>query len=160
MKTMVRRLHIKPFRQTRGFCGPASLRMVLSYYGMEQSERALARLSGAIRAQGVRAAGLAAAARRLGFKAQVKDRATLADVRQWVSKKRVPVIVNWFSTDEGHYSVVVGITSRTISLLDPEWGKVRTIDKRVFARVWFDFMSGMPLSGRSLVVRRLIAVYR
>jgi hypothetical protein len=38
MKTM---LKIKPFQETLGasICGPASLRIVLSYYGEEKSEK-------------------------------------------------------------------------------------------------------------------------
>ena len=39
-------LHVKPYEQSRGHCGPASLKMELGYFGVEQSERRLAQLSG------------------------------------------------------------------------------------------------------------------
>ena len=41
------RLHVPIYGQAAtGYCGPASLRMVLEYYGVRKSERYLARLAG------------------------------------------------------------------------------------------------------------------
>ena len=41
-------IKIKPFQETlnKGFCGPAVLKMVLRFYGIEKSERELAKLAG------------------------------------------------------------------------------------------------------------------
>ncbi|MFH1162006.1 MAG: cysteine peptidase family C39 domain-containing protein [Candidatus Jorgensenbacteria bacterium] len=158
---MVKLLKIKPYREeVAGFCGPASLKMVLAYYGVKKSERELARLSRATRDQGVEAPGLARVARGLGFKARVEDGATLGDMERLVMGKSIPVIVDWFSGDDGHYSVVVGITARTIYLQDPEIGKVRAMDTKIFKRVWFDFPGDVLCSKHSLVLRRMIVIYR
>lgn len=155
----VKLLNVKPCRQTSGLCGPAALKMVLAYYGVRKSERELARLSGAVRTRGAEAPGLARAARRLGFKARIKDRATLGDIKKFVDKG-IPVIVDWFSGDDGHYSVVVGIRESTIYLQDPELGKVRKMDAKTFLRVWFDFPGDALRSKNSLILRRMLAVHR
>ncbi|MDP3974807.1 MAG: cysteine peptidase family C39 domain-containing protein [Candidatus Jorgensenbacteria bacterium] len=155
----IKLLNVKPFQETPGFCGPASLKMVLAYYGMRKSERALARLAGATRNQGVEVPGLAKAARRLGFTVLIKDRATLADIKRFVGKG-VPVIVDWFSKDDGHYSVVVGITQSTIYLQDPEIARVRAMDVKTFKRVWFDFPGDMLRSKNAVILQRMLVVYR
>ncbi|MBI2278604.1 MAG: C39 family peptidase [Candidatus Brennerbacteria bacterium] len=155
----VKLLNVKPFRETSGFCGPASLKMVLAYYGVRKSERALARLAGATRSQGVEAPGLVKAARRLGFIARIKDRATLADIKKYI-RKCIPVIVDWFSNDDGHYSVVVGITKSTIYLQDPEIGRVRAMDTKTFKRVWFDFPGDILRSKNAVVLQRMLVVRR
>lgn len=41
-------LPVKPFHETlfKGMCGPASLKMVFAYYGIEKSEEEIAKLAG------------------------------------------------------------------------------------------------------------------
>jgi len=51
-------LKVKPFKQTTGFCGPVSLRMVLDYFGIKKSEKELAKLSDCSKSKGVAAEGL------------------------------------------------------------------------------------------------------
>ena len=152
-------LSVKPFRETPGYCGPASLKMVLEYFGIHISEKKLARLTGATRVKGVEALGLARAARMLGCKAHIKDSATFADIHAYL-KRKVPVIVDWFSMDDGHYSVVVGMDRRKIYLQDPEVAQVRAMDLQTFKRVWFDFPHDYLRSKNDLLIRRLIAIYR
>ena len=45
---MAKLLKVKSFQEKLGvsYCGPASLKMVLEYYGIEKTEKELARLSG------------------------------------------------------------------------------------------------------------------
>jgi len=157
-KKMTKFLKVKPFQETAGWCGPASLKMVLDYYGVRRSERALARLSGATRSQGVEAPGLARAARKLGFTALIKDRATLSDIKRYV-KKGIPVIVDWFSKDDGHYSVVVGVSSDTMYLQDPEIGRMRVMSTKTFKRVWFDFPGDVLRSKNAVILQRMLVVY-
>jgi len=42
-------IKLKPFRQTPGLCGPASLKMVMDYYGVSVSEKEIARVAGSTR---------------------------------------------------------------------------------------------------------------
>jgi len=70
----------------------------------------------------------------------------------------MPVIVDWFSADEGHYSVVVHIDKRFAYLNDPELARVRKIDVNTFERVWFDFESDYLRTPKDLILRRMIVI--
>ncbi len=150
-------LKVKPFRETPGYCGPASLKMVLEYYGVRKSEKELARLSGASRKNGVEAPGLLKAAHKLGFQGSFKDHATFSDIWRYL-KQGIPVIVDWFSLTDGHYSVVVGIDKRYIYLQDPELGRINKLDLVTFKRVWFDFPGDFLHSPRDIYIRRLLII--
>ncbi len=142
--------------QSTGLCGPASLRAVLLYFGVDKTEAELAALSGANPEDGVPPEGLVRAARALGFEAYTKDGATLDDVWAWVAKG-VPVIVDWFSTDEGHYSVVKTLRGGKVYLMDPELGREREMDLDAFQRVWFDF-EGSAERHEGFVQRQIVVV--
>lgn len=153
-------LKIKPFRQKPGFCGPAALKMVLDYYGISKSEKELAALSGATPTKGVGVQGLLKAAKKFGLRGLVKDFSEIRDIRGYVLKKKIPVIVDWWSVDEGHYSVVVDINKENIYLQDPEWGRVRAMKIQTFKRVWFDFPGDFLRSKIQLNIRRMLALYK
>jgi len=150
-------LSVRPFRQKSGFCGAASLKIVLDYYGVEKSEAELVRLSGSTVEKGVSAKGIIAAAKKLGFKAFHRDFSTISQLKQLLGKG-IPVIVDWFSTDDGHYSVAAGIDKRNVYLQDPELGKVRKMPIEFFNRVWFDFPGRFIRSNDDVIVRRMIVV--
>jgi len=150
-------IKIKSFRQTRGYCGPASLKMVLGYYGANKSEAALAKLSGATRSRGIDAKGMLRAAGKLGFEGLIKDYASISDIKRYI-KQNIPVIVDWFSQDDGHYSVAVGLDERFIYLQDPEIGKVRKLGLETFRRVWFDFPGLSPYPRKNPIIRRIIVI--
>jgi uncharacterized protein len=152
-------LTVKPFLQSTGHCGPAALKMVLGYYGVHKSEAALAKLSNTSRIRGVEGPALVRTAQRLGFTAFLKDCSTLADIRRYVVVKKIPVIVDWFSVDDGHYSVIVGINRKNIYLQDPEWSRRRAIDLKTFKRVWFDFPRSYAHFPRDFILRRMIVMH-
>ena len=149
-------------------CGPASLKIVLDYYGVSQSEKELAKLTGTTKVLGTDAAGLTKAAKQLGFKVSIKNNSTFSDIEKWL-QKGAPPIVNWFTKGrkdypnsevaDGHYSVVCGIDDKYIYLQDPEIGDIRKIEKNDFKKVWFDF-SGEFIKPKELITRQIIAVYK
>jgi predicted double-glycine peptidase len=151
-------LPVKPFRQTSGFCGPASLKIVLEYYGIHKTEKELVKLTGCTKKTGTSAKGILDAAKKCGLKGNTKDNTTLKDIKSYLTKK-IPVIVDWFSEDEGHYSVVVGLDKKKIYLQDPERGHLKTIPIETFMRIWFDFSGEYLKSKKDLILRRLIIVY-
>jgi predicted double-glycine peptidase len=153
-------LKVKAFKQKKGFCGPASLKMVLDYFGLKKSEKELAKLSGATKTAGVGGENLLKAAKKLGFKGFLKDFSEISDIKKYVLERKIPVIVDWFSQDEGHYSVVVDIDKKNIYLQDPELGKIRKLDIKTFKRVWFDFRGRFLKSKKEIIIRRLIVVYK
>jgi predicted double-glycine peptidase len=142
--------------QTSGYCGPASLKAVLAYYGIEATEEELAKLVGATREDGVEADGLVQGAQALGLDAWYKDEASFADVERLVDAG-IPVIVDWFSETDGHYSVVVNVEPDGITFMDPETANYRTLDRESFLRVWFDFDGDVPEPG-NIIVQRIIVV--
>lgn len=131
--------------------------MVLEYYGRRVSQARLARLARTTLREGTSVQNLARAARHLGFDAAWRERSTIAELRSYF-QRGIPTIVSWFSSDEGHYSVVVGLTRRTITLADPELGRFRTLPLATFLRVWFTLKRDPPRSGRDFFLRRLIIV--
>lgn len=150
-------------------CGPASLKMVLSYYGVEKSESELAKLCGTDSNLGTSAENLKNAAEQLGFSVEIKSNCTLDDVQGYLDRK-IPVIVNWFTrgrsdypesaVPDGHLSVVVGLDEKFIYLQDPEIGKLREIARDDFYKVWFDFSGGKIEKWEDMIIRQIIAVYK
>ena len=114
---MVKLLQVKPFQETLrgGYCGPASLKMVLNYYGVQKSEKEIAERCGRDSKLGTNDLSIKNAARSYGFNVEIKNRASFTDIQQWLNEE-VPVIVNWFTrgrkdygnseVPDGHYSVV------------------------------------------------------
>ena len=153
-------LNIKPFRQSSGFCGPACLKMILEHYGVKKSERELAKLSGATPNAGVGAEGLLKAAKALGLKGFFKDLSEVKDLKHYVINKKIPVIVDWFSSTDGHYSVVVDLNRKNIYLQDPEVANVQRLDIETFKRVWFDFSGDFLQSKDQIIIRRIIVIYK
>lgn len=152
-------LKIKPFRQQTGYCGPASLKMVLKYYDVEKSEQELIELTDCDVDLGVEAGRLLTTAQDFGFGGYIKDNAELTDLKQEVVEHKRPVIVDWFSEDDGHYSVVVDINDENIYLLDPELGYVRAMRLQKFYRVWFDFPGDFLKTKDDLTIRRMIVIF-
>jgi ABC-type bacteriocin/lantibiotic exporter with double-glycine peptidase domain len=167
---MKKMLKVKSFQETlnAGMCGPASLKILLSYYGADKDEKELARLCGTKKDLGTDDKGIKKAAESLGFKVKIKNNSSFKDIERWLNKD-VPVIVDWFTrgridytdTDvaDGHYSVVYGIDDKNIYLQDPETGSMRKLDKEDFMTVWFDF-TGKYIKSNELIVRQIIAIYR
>lgn len=156
-------IKLKPFRQTPGFCGPASLKMVLDYYGVSVSEAELAKIAGGSREKGTSREGLIKAAKHFGFYVFLKKNSTLDDLRYFV-KRKIPVIIDWFFEDDGHYSVVVDIDKKNIVLMDPTLRKIlvyirrRKMPLEKFLRVWFDFPGNFIRKPGDLVLKLMLVI--
>jgi ABC-type bacteriocin/lantibiotic exporter with double-glycine peptidase domain len=163
-------LKVKPFQETLNadMCGPASLKIVLDYYGIVKSEKELIKLCKIKKGLGWDDKDIKKVAEKLGLKVAIKNNSSFKDIENWL-KKDVPVIVDWFTrgrndyseaeTADGHYSVVAGLGDKFIYLQDPEIGKIRKIKRDDFMRVWFDF-SGEYIKAEELIVRQIIAIYK
>lgn len=163
-------LKVEPFQETLhiSMCGPASLKIVLKFLGIEKTEKDLAKMTGWNKRLGVDGQGIKNAAEKLGFKVEMSDKNDFRDIQKWL-KRGVPVIVNWFTRGrsdysdseiaDGHYSVVAGLDRTFIYLQDPELGKIRKIKRHDFLRVWFDFRGDYMKRGE-LIIRRIIAIHK
>ena len=133
-------LDVPKYKQTTDYtCGPACLRVVLAFYGREVSEKEIAQQISTTH-HGTPPSKLLEGAWSYGLKGRWRKNSSINDLRRYV-EEGTPVIVNWFSHDDGHYSVVVGVDDKKVTLLDPEDGKLHSMPHEVFLRVWFDFPS-------------------
>lgn len=167
---MNKHLKVKSFQETlnSGMCGPASLKIVFDYFGVNKSEKELAKLIGVTKNLGTGVDGLTRVAKQIGFKVSIKNNGSFVDIEKWLAKG-VPLIVDWFTRGrqdysesdvaDGHYSVVCGIDSKYIYLQDPEIGSIRKIEKDDFKRVWFDF-AGEYIKPNELIIKQIIAIYK
>ncbi|MCX6790396.1 MAG: C39 family peptidase [Candidatus Kaiserbacteria bacterium] len=166
----VQLLPVKPFQETLGggYCGPASLKMVLGYWNNELPEEEVALRCKRDPELGTDDSCLKEAAESYGLKVEIENNASFDSIQRWL-ERGIPVIVNWFTRGradyedgdvaDGHYSVVVGLDVSNIYLQDPETGGLRTLDREDFMRVWFDFKPAYITSWEDMVIRQLIAVY-
>jgi predicted double-glycine peptidase len=164
-------LPVKPFQETlnRGFCGPATIKMILDYYGIEKTEDELAILTNKSDELGITDQDTKRALESFGFKVEIINYANFEDIKAWLDKD-VPVIVDWFTRGrndgnedemaDGHYSVAVGLDEKYIYLQDPEVGRIRKILKKDFLRVWFDFLPNHIEKWEDMVIRQIIVAYK
>lgn len=164
-------LSIKPFQETlhKGYCGPAVLKMVLRYYGIEKSEKELAKLAGTTKNGGTDDKTIARVLKKFGLKSEIRNNTNLSDVKKCLDRG-VPVIVDWFTRGrkdypdsavaDGHYSIVVGLDKKFIYLQDPEIGKIRKLARDDFLRVWFDYSGKFLRLPKQMIIRQCIAVRR
>lgn len=153
-------LKVKTFVQSYGYCGPASLRILLSYYHFFKSERALAKLTGASRVKGTSPNAILKAAKKLGFNGYIVQNSTIGYLKKQVGEG-IPVIVDWFSPHgDGHYSVVVGFERQKIIMADPYFGKLKKMKINDFAVRWFDFNFYPARDASDLILRLAIIIHR
>ena len=137
-------IRLRPVTHQYAYCGPACLQMVLEYFGVHETQKKLGKIAGTTRVTGTTHKGMAHALRACGFDVNVTHTtSTFDDLRAYVTKQKLPVIVNWYSIfnppASGHYSVVVDIDKKNITLMDPEIRKTRVLPLDEFKKLWFDF---------------------
>lgn len=163
-------LAVKPFQETLrgGYCGPASLKMVLEYWGINKSEEEIATACNRDPNLGADDLSLKKAAESYGLKVEIENNTSFDSIQSWLDRK-VPIIVNWFTrgrkdygdeeVPDGHYSVVVGLDDTHIYLQDPEIGGLRKLARDDFLRVWFDFKPAYITSWDDMIIRQIIAAH-
>lgn len=148
------KIKIDLFKQSKGYCGPACLKMALSHFGINKSERELAKLTNTSRTKGCSEYKIADVARDFGFKSHVKDNSNINELKKLLKKGSV-TIVDWFSPEEGgHYSVVVGFDRNNILLADPHFGKIKKHKLDWFNERWFDLPFEKVAKRRIIVIEK------
>jgi predicted double-glycine peptidase len=153
-------INLKPFQQRADFCGPASLKMVLHHFGIEKTEKQIANKVGATPSLGIEAEDLLKVAKKWGLKGRIQDSSKLEDLTHWVKKKKIPIIVEWFFEDDGHFSVVVDIDRENVYLQDPDLGHVRAFTRKKFLRIWFTFPTLYMKKESDLILRRMLILHK
>ncbi len=166
-------LPVQPFQETlnQSACAPANLKMLLTYWdlpGKEKTDLELGAILGTDPELGTTNRAFLDTLHKFGLEAQVTENATYEHIRAWLDKD-VPIVVDWFTPGrkdyeegempDGHYSIVVGLDDDHIYLQDPEIGGLRTIPRKQFWRVWFDFEQDWITHKDDMVLRWMAAVY-
>ena len=162
-------LNIFPFKQSDGSrCGPASIKMVLQYYGIDALEEEISQRCSLTYELGCTDFQMKKAIESYGLSCQIINNSSLEEIEYWL-KHHMPVIVDWFTPGispqrgdmpNGHSSVVVGIDRDAITLIDPEDGSIRSIQRDEFLRVWFDWREYPKITTwEDMVIRQLIVVF-
>ena len=149
-------------QEQHGTCGPASLRMALTCFGVFLSEAELVArchtwlgILDSIYWGGTSRKNLAEATRKTGHYLNSKKNAEWYDLIVY-SKLGVPVIVEWISDRDGeksdcHYSVVLRATEEWVRLADPQFGDVWACSRQHFERRWLGFEPDGSISYRFLL---------
>jgi predicted double-glycine peptidase len=140
-------LKLKIFEQTKsGYCGPASLLMVMDFYGFKTTEKELVKRCKTTVRKGASGRNLVAAIKSFDWHGFWKEDGKIAELEYFIRSGR-PIIIDWYSEYEGHYSVIIGIDKKYVYLADPETGKINRLLLERFKTVWFDFEG--PLASRT-----------
>lgn len=148
-------LQVPYYKQDKVYtCGPASLKMVLGFFGKILKERTLVRHLGTTK-DGTSHKELINFARRKGFYCYVHEGASLHQLKHFIDVG-LPAIVNYIepSEDEGHYSVVVGHRNGNIIMHDPWNGEKFMIKEEDFKHRWHDHHRTFNCSGWILVLSK------
>ena len=153
-------LPVRVFAQPEAQCGNTSLRMVCHYHRVPATIRELAKLA-RTHELGTDHCGLVDAAAKKGATVFSKANGTLAELRFFLERD-LPVLIGWWSMepedlhfdetwtlpqrrahDCGHYSVVCGITPRSVVIADPQQGDDGVVGvvhrpTKEFLATWYD----------------------
>lgn len=136
-------------------CGPASLAMIVSYYGREPDIDRLRDLC-ALGKTGVSLLGISKAAEEIGLKT-IGGRVSLDTL---VEEAPLPCIAHW---DQSHFVVIDRVTRRrggdyTIHIADPGKG-LRSLDRKTFCDHWVSTVTGGEERGIVLLIEPTEAFY-
>ena len=125
-------------RQSKRMCGPASLQMVLEYYGKIKSEKELKKETGATYFFGTKSKDIIKVAKKFGMEAKHPKNNSIEDLKKAIAKKNPPII-GWLSPNSGsHFSVVIGFKENKILIADPDIKGIREMEISDFSDRWLN----------------------
>jgi len=129
------------FMPRPGWCGPATIWMVLDACGIRQPMGDIAR-SVWMKWYGTPPQLMAAYLAKYFEDVNYKDMCNLHIIRTCLDLKRI-VIVNWHDGGEGHYSIVSNCDHHKVTMVDSsrEHNWTYTIDNKKFMDNWFDCLT-------------------
>lgn len=144
-------LRVPYFKQNRDYtCGPACLRMVLAYYGIEQDEVTLTMLC-RTNVFGTSLDAITTAATQLGLNAEWIHAERLSDAMNLLTQETLLIAhvdaVRLYQLDKditvGHLIVLLAVQETAIYFHDPEAGADRSVALADFEAAWSKFEKGM-----------------
>lgn len=120
-------------------CGPASIRMMLSCYGINFQEREIAKARVTIEGFDWEAV-LDFLHILTGFTVSLYAYGEYEDVLAQFKKYHAPILICWNPTQkewEDHFSVIKDIAKECVVIADPDGGVIRTLQKEEFIDCWY-----------------------
>ncbi len=160
-------IKVLPFKQSdTSRCGPAVIKMILGYYGIDVTEDEICLQCDHSYEKGCTDRGMQKAFKHYGFATKIKENSTFDEVEYWI-KNHYPVIVDYFSGGEslgemsdGHSGIILDINKENVYLLEPIKAEVLVISRHDFMRVWFDWRDEDYLTDfNNMVMRQMIIAY-
>ena len=152
---MTRVENVKARRQLTNYtCGPASLRTIFHFYGLDVPENELVSY-GDITTNGTDPQTMRFLAREYGFSFFAKKNGTIPELIKWL-ERGVPILVmyqDWGPPNgkNGHYAVLTGVGKTHVEIADPanyvfgekkRFSRTKRMRRDVFLRRWFEFEDG------------------
>ena len=136
-------------------CGPAALKILLSYYGTEVSEEELIELSGTNETQGATHDGLISAVKAFGFSPYSSENTDDSVLLRFLGNHE-PVLIDFQGNNGGHYVVGTAFSSQRIHIQDPRTSGENhyTLDFNLFKARWYSVEYGT----RKFINRWMLAV--
>ena len=130
---------MKYFKQETDYtCGQASLRMVLSSFGKNVSEKRLIKLMKPSRKTGTSVQKMVSAAKRFKLNHIEMKKGNVKDIRKLLKENcRIIVRFHYIPENFDHYVVVKRITPKEIYFLDSYFGKNVKYSLNEFKKSWF-----------------------
>ncbi len=122
-------------------CGPACMRMVLAFEGMDCSENELEIICDA-GWLGNTCGDLAKGAKKLGFESEEIENTTINDLKELLESKQPiialisPSVLYGGIAGFGHFVVIIGLDAEKIYYHDPALGKNLSEELNVFLNAW------------------------
>lgn len=130
------------YQQTDDWCGPAVIQMALAAGGIRRSQKEIAK-DVIHKWWGTTQQAILAYLSRYFDRLNFKEKANLANVSYHLKKGHI-VIVNWWDDidpeeEEGHYSLILGVGKKRITLADPSQNRgIWQMRRRYFITRWYD----------------------
>lgn len=152
MKRVIKFPYVK--QRKLNTCGPAVTEMMLKFFGVKLTQEKLEKLERTTK-DGTGHKGLIRVARKHGLYCFVQENSNLYLLKHFISLG-LPVVVNYIepSSNDGHYSVVVGFDAKNLIMNDPWNGKNFRIKYSDFQERWFDIHKGNKYKNWLLVLSK------
>ena len=131
MRKIKRHLILLKFykQRAKNSCGVACLRMLLERFGKEHSEKRLLCLGDF--KEGMDEEDIQLVSKKLGFECKIYEYMTFTDLINKLNKN-IPIMVGF----KDHWQVVIGYDEKYILIVDPNFKKIKRINRKRFLKLW------------------------
>jgi len=133
-------MKISPIKQRDdSACGPTSIQMVLTYFGIPHTFEEIATISQYKKKDGLFNTDLVETLKKMGLHVKVHTSTRWSDLVRYNTTNNV-IIVSWMMKGYiGHFSLVEKVGKDFIELADPDNGKIVKMEKMIFMCLWMDY---------------------